>query len=73
MYIQFQNCVVLDSNEIIAINYYDKDDKRIKQIDLKKVHKGIKFHTQYEYEYNENDSQKGASKLITEKIECLIK
>lgn len=53
-------------NELRAITYYDKDNKRSKQIDLDKAHNGLLPHTHHGYEHNENDSPKGASKSTSE-------
>ncbi|SDJ48373.1 hypothetical protein SAMN04487760_10768 [Lachnospiraceae bacterium G41] len=47
------------------ISYYDKDNKRRKQIDLDKPHKGILPHTHHGYFHNENDSKKGAANPTT--------
>ena len=47
------------------VSYYDKENKRRKQIDLDKPHKGMLPHTHHGYFHNENDSSKGASNLTT--------
>lgn len=47
------------------ISYYDKDNKRKKQIDLDKPHKGVSPHTHHGYEHNENDTAKGYAHLTT--------
>lgn len=47
------------------ISYYDQENKRIKQIDLDRPHKGVSPHTHHGYEHNENDSKKGYAKLTT--------
>lgn len=47
------------------ISYYDKENKRIKQIDLDKPHKGMQPHTHHGYWHNENDSKKGAANPTT--------
>ena len=57
---------VNENNNLVAITYYDSNNKRSKQIDLLKSHKGIKPHTHHGYIHNENDSKKGASKLTRE-------
>lgn len=62
---------VNNKNELTAITYYNNNGKRNRQIDLQKVHKGIKPHTHHGYEHNENDSKKGASKLTTEEIKMV--
>lgn len=43
------------------ISYYDKNNKRTKQIDLDHIHNGMTPHTHHGYEHNENDSAKGAA------------
>ncbi|MCD8340638.1 MAG: hypothetical protein LUC87_00595 [Clostridiales bacterium] len=48
------------------ITYYDKDNKRVKQIDLERPHHGISPHTHHGYEHNENDTEKGFANLTTE-------
>lgn len=47
------------------ISYYDKDNKRKKQIDLDKPHHGVSPHTHHGYEHNENDTAKGYANLTT--------
>ncbi|MBU5469813.1 hypothetical protein KQI85_05450 [Falcatimonas sp. MSJ-15] len=46
-----------------CISYYDKDNKRKKQIDLEKPHRGMLPHVHHGYNHNENDNVKGATKL----------
>lgn len=46
-----------------CISYYDKDNKRKKQIDLDKPHRGMLPHAHHGYIHNENDNVKGAAKL----------
>lgn len=46
-----------------CISYYDRKNKRKKQIDLDRAHHGMKPHTHHGYWHNENDSPKGASRL----------
>ena len=54
--------VTLDKNgDPKYISYYDRDNKRRKQIDLDRPHKGMSPHTHHGYEHNENDSPKGAA------------
>ncbi|MBQ6374016.1 MAG: hypothetical protein IJJ45_05945 [Clostridia bacterium] len=57
---------VNDKQEISSISYYDKDNKRVKQIDLNHTHKGMKPHTHHGYNHNENDSAKGAANVTSE-------
>ena len=53
-------------DKLTSITYYDNANKRRKQIDLEKTHRGMKPHTHHGYNHNENDSQKGAAKLTAE-------
>lgn len=46
-----------------CISYYDKDNKRKKQIDLDKPHRGMLPHAHHGYNHNENDNAKGATNL----------
>lgn len=56
--------VTLDyKNEPKFISYYDKENKRNKQIDLDVPHKGMLPHTHHGYNHNENDGSKGAANL----------
>lgn len=48
------------------ISYYDKENMRVKQIDLDKPHRGVTPHTHHGYEHNERDSDKGFSNLTEE-------
>lgn len=45
------------------ISYYDKDNKRKKQIDLDRPHQGVSPHTHHGYNHRENDSSKGFANL----------
>ncbi len=59
--------VTIDSNhDPKFISYYDTTNKRFKQIDLDRPHKGVLPHTHHGYEHNENDSTKGYAYLTTE-------
>ncbi len=62
--------VTLDkkSGEPKYISYYDKTNKKKKQIDLEHQHKGMKPHIHHGYEHNEMDGKKGASKLTTKEL-----
>lgn len=53
------------------ISYYDNSNKRIKQIDLDKPHKGVSPHTHHGYEHNENDTAKGFTHL-TDKERAMV-
>lgn len=55
-----------NKNDLKTISYYDKENKRVKQIDLDKAHNGFQPHTHHGYMHNENDSPKGAAKLTPE-------
>ena len=57
---------VNDGGKLVAITYYDNDNKKRKQIDLDKYHKGMKPHTHHGYEHYENDSKKGAARPTPE-------
>lgn len=52
--------------EPAVIAYYDKENKRTKQIDLTHFHAKMKPHTHHGYEHSENDSVKGYSRLTKE-------
>lgn len=58
--------VTVGGDELQSITYFDKENKRVKQINLDHTHKGMKLHTHHGYFHNENDSLKGASKLSKE-------
>lgn len=45
---------------------YDINNKRIKQIDLDRPHRGVSPHTHHGYKHSENDSPKRFSNLTTE-------
>ncbi len=53
------------------ITYYDKDNKRCKQIDLDKPHRGVSPHVHHGYNHNENDADKGFANL-TEKEKAMV-
>lgn len=57
--------VTIDKNRNTPkhITYYDKENKRIKQIDYYPSHKGMLPHTHHGYVHNEKDGKKGAAKL----------
>lgn len=48
-----------------TISYYDGDNKRKKQIDLDKPHRGVLPHTHHGYNHSENDGTKGYGNLTT--------
>lgn len=63
--------VEVSNGEPYRIVYFDKENKRSKQIDLKHYHgkKSNKIkgpHTHHGYEHSELDSKKGAANLTTE-------
>lgn len=45
------------------ISYYDRENRRRKQIDLDKPHRGVSPHTHHGYNHNENDTGKGFAHL----------
>ena len=53
-------------NKLSSIVYFDKNNKRNKQIDLKHPHNKTSPHTHHGYFHNENDSKKGFSDLTPE-------
>lgn len=53
------------------ISYYDKENKRKKQIDLDKPHRGVSPHTHHGYEHNEHDSAKGFAHLTPQEKEMV--
>ncbi len=55
-----------EDNNPKYVTYYDNGNKRIKQIDIDRPHKGVSPHTHHGYEHNENDSPKGFSNLTPE-------
>ena len=64
--------VTLDNNgNPKFITYYDKNNKRERQIDLDVPHKGIIPHTHHGYFHSENDSPKGASNPTTKEKELI--
>lgn len=54
-----------------CISYYDRDNKRKKQIDLDKPHQDVLPHTHHGYLHRENDSAKGFAHL-TPKEEAMV-
>jgi len=63
------------TNQPKFISYYDKNNKRVKQIDLDKSHfingKRVVPHTHHGYEHNENDDSQGAAHL-TQKEQKMV-
>lgn len=55
--------VTVGGDELNQIIYFDKNNKRVKTIDLSHTHNGEKPHTHHGYYHNENDGVKGATKL----------
>lgn len=53
------------------ISYYDKENKRKKQIDLDVPHQGVLPHVHHGYEHRENDSSKGYAKLTVKEMEMV--
>ena len=69
--------VTVNENDTLKfISYYDKENKRVKQIDLDQPHAGVKPHTHHGYEHNENDTVKGFAHLTAKEkrmVERVIK
>lgn len=53
------------------ISYYDKDNKRRKQVDLDVPHKGMLPHTHHGYFHNEYDNSKGATNSSSKEKELI--
>lgn len=64
---------VNESDQLKFISYYDTSNRRVKQIDLDKPHKGVSPHTHHGYNHSENDSTKGFANLTTEEKKLLEK
>lgn len=64
---------VNESDQLKFISYYDTSNRRVKQIDLDKPHKGVSPHTHHGYNHSENDSAKGFANLTTEEKKLLEK
>lgn len=63
-----------NKNEPKSIIYFDKSNKRNKQIDLDHVHQGMKPHAHHGYNHSEYDkSKKGATKLTTKERKMVEK
>lgn len=59
------------TGEVNSIVYFDNENKRTKQIDLKRPHDGVSPHVHHGYFHNENDSGKGYSRL-TSKEQAMV-
>lgn len=59
------------SGEPKCISYYDRENKRKKQIDLDKPHQEVLPHTHHGYFHRENDTPKGYARL-TEKEQKMV-
>lgn len=55
--------VTVGGNELKSITYFDKDNKRVKSINLDHKHAEMQPHTHHGYFHSENDGKKGASNL----------
>ncbi len=64
---------VNEADQLKFVSYYDTSNKRVKQIDLDKPHKGVSPHTHHGYEHSENDSAKGFANLTTEEKKLVEK
>lgn len=53
------------------ISYYDRNNKRRKQVDWDKPHQGVSPHTHHGYNHNEDDPSKGFTKPTVEEQKML--
>lgn len=53
------------------ISYYDRDNKRRKQIDLTRPHNGVLPHTHHGYNHNEGDTSKGFAHLDSKETQMV--
>lgn len=58
--------VTVGGNDLKSIVYMDRNNKRIKTIDLDHKHDDTRPHTHHGYLHSENDSPKGYAKLTTD-------
>ena len=59
--------VTVGGEELLSIIYFDKDNMRVKEIDLDHKHNNQDPpHTHHGYLHNENDGPKGAANLTPE-------
>jgi len=58
--------VSVGGDELQSVTYFDKQNKRVKTIDLNHPHKGMQPHTHHGYFHNENDGPKGGARLTSE-------
>ena len=65
--------VIVDRDKPKSIVYFDKDNKRKKQIDLTQKHKGMIPHAHHGYLHNENDGTKGATNLTSKEKKLVEK
>lgn len=64
------------AGDLNSIVYFDNDNKRVKQIDLKRAHDGVLPHVHHGYLHSENDSDKGYANLTPEErsmVERVVK
>ena len=61
----------IGGNEVKSITYFDKNNMRVKQIDLERPHKGMQPHVHHGYKHNENDGKKGATKLTPKELKMV--
>lgn len=62
--------VHVEKGELKSVVYFDKENKRVKQIDLDHPHRPLfkDAHVHHGYFHNENDSSKGAAKLAGDEV-----
>lgn len=58
--------VLVQDGSLKQINYYDKENKRSKRVDLDHSHRGMKPHVQHGYYGTEETAKAGATRLTTE-------
>ena len=65
--------VTVGGTDLLSIVYFDRQNKRVKQIDLSHPHAGMEVHTHHGYKHNENDGKKGAAKPTPEEMRMVAR
>ncbi len=68
--------VTVGGDDLLAITYFDTENKRVKVLDLSHPHKGMQPHVHHGYFHNENDGPKGAANPTPEEkrmVETVLK
>lgn len=63
--------VHVEGNELVSIVYFDNNNKRSKQIDMNRPHKGISPHVHRGYFHNEGNMKKSYSSLSPEEMKMV--